>query len=206
MSRHANQPFPSAPFGLLLVEGGDERAVCEAVAGRSIWTGLTCWHGSGRNDLPALAALAASDPNFRFARSVGLVLDAEDNVAEAHTIASKAFAALGESGPPKHGQLSGSARPVGAFFAPDGVSPGCIETLCRQAVSNTSLSACVDALVVCAGSPHALQARADKGWLRAYLGMCADPGLRFHQALSQASGIDPAHAAFDPLRRFLQAL
>ena len=51
-----------------------------------------------------------------------------------------------------------------------------------------------------------LQARADKGWLRAYLGMTADPNLRFYQAFTAPDGIDPAHPAFDPLRAFLLAL
>ena len=49
-------------------------------------------------------------------------------------------------------------------------------------------------------------ARADKGWLRSYLGMTGDPSLRFHQAFTSPDGIDPAHAAFDGLRAFLRAL
>jgi hypothetical protein len=89
---------------------------------------------------------------------------------------------------------------------PDGASDGSIETLCRKAVRNASLAACVDALVSCAGSPHTNQARGDKGWIKAYLGMLPDPSLRFHQAFSSADGIDPTHAAFDSLRRFLLAL
>ena len=95
---------------------------------------------------------------------------------------------------------------LGAFLSPDGLANGCIETLCRKAVSDKELAACVDALVLCAGAPHSVQAHADKGRLRAYLGMCADPNLRFHQALVAASGINPTHEAFDPLRAFLRAL
>ncbi len=72
------------------------------------------------------------------------------------------------------------------------------------------LAACVDALVGCAKHPHAsqrnAQVAADKGWLKAYLSMLADPTLRFHQAFSAAGGIDPAHAAFDTLRSFLGEL
>lgn len=63
MSRRINPPFPSTPFGLLLVEGGDERGLCEAVAGPETWRGLVCWYGSGRSDLPFLAALAVRDPS-----------------------------------------------------------------------------------------------------------------------------------------------
>ena len=198
--------FPVAPFGLLLVEGGDERAVCEAVAGPATWSRLVCWNAQGRDQLVRLAAVAALDPNFQHARSVGVVLDMEDNGVVAHDIARRALAAFGGTLAPAHAVLQGSSPLLGAFLSPDGVANGCIETLCRKAVSDVKLAACVDALVVCAGAPHSVQAHADKGWLRAYLGMCADPNLRFHQALLASGGIDPAHAAFDSLRAFLQAL
>jgi hypothetical protein len=206
VSRRVNPSFPAAPFGLLLVEGGDERAVCEAVVSGTRWADLRCWYGSGRDDLPNLARLAALDPNSQYARAVGVVLDVEDDPARALALAASALAAFGASGAPVHGVLAGSPRPLGAFFAPDGTSPGSIETLCRQAIRDSRLATCVDALVACAGSPHALPARADKGWLRAYLGMLPDPNLRFHQAFSTADGIDPAHAVFEPLRRFLLAI
>ncbi len=133
MSARPNPPpMPAQPFGLLLVEGGDEEAVCKAVAGPATWAGLCAWNAQGRL--------------------------------------------------------------------------GAIETLCRRAVRNAALAACVDQLVTCAGTPHALQARADKGWLRAYLGMTADPNARFYHVFDASDGIDPAHPAFDPLRAFLRAL
>jgi hypothetical protein len=62
MSRHQNPAMPSAGFGLLLVEGGDELAVCKILAGAA-WSQLCCWKANGR-DLPNLARLARNDPNF----------------------------------------------------------------------------------------------------------------------------------------------
>lgn len=118
MSRRTNPPFPSAPFGLLLVEGGDERAVCEALVGAKEWAGLHCWYGSGRDDLPALAQLAAADPNARFARAVGVLLDVENDRERALAIAAATLAAFGATGAPTHGVLSGSPRPLGAFSHP----------------------------------------------------------------------------------------
>jgi hypothetical protein len=50
------------------------------------------------------------------------------------------------------------------------------------------------------------RAAEDKGWLRAYLGMLAEPDRRFHQALDHSHGIDPSHAAFAPLRDFVLRL
>lgn len=207
MSRRILPPFPVTGFGLLLVEGGDERGLCEAVAGPAVWQGLVCWYGSGRSDLPALAALAARDPSFGHARSVGLLLDLEDNPKDAYRLAEETLAAFGATAPPVHGLLAGNPRGLGAFLAPDGTTPGSIEHLCRLAVRNPALSACVDALVGCARPAHGTAALASKGWLNAYLAMCPDPKLRFHQAFDpKAGGIDPVHPVFDPLRNFLQSL
>ena len=208
MSRRNLPPFPSAPpFGLLLVEGGDERWLCEAVAGPSVWQGLVCWYGSGRSDLPFLAALAARDPSFVNARSVGVILDTEDDPKEAVRIAEETLGAFGLTAPLVHGVVTGGPRQLGAFLAPDGQTPGSIEHLCRKAVRNQKLSGCVDALIGCAQPPHSTAALAAKGWLNAYLAMGPDPRLRFHQAfIPEAGSIDPAHSVFDPLRNFLRSL
>jgi len=207
MSRHQNPPMPSVAFGLLLVEGGDELSVCRILAGPA-WSGLCGWKADGR-DLPNLARLARNDPNFGFARSVGVVLDIENSVADAESLANDTLAALGAGGPVEHGILSGSPR-LGAFLTPDGANPGAIETLCRQAVRDASLAACVGQLITCAGAPHAAhgnpQVAEDKGWLRAYLGMLPEPDLRFHQAFGHPQGIDARHAAFGSLRAFVLAL
>jgi hypothetical protein len=202
--------MPARPFGFLLVEGGDELGVCAAIAGASRWGDLLCWNAQGRDKLVRVAALALADPNFFWARSVGLVLDAEADPVEALGLASRTLAVFGATGSAVHGALTGEPRRMGAFLVPDGASPGCIETLCRRAVRDRALSSCVDALVACAGEPHAsqlnAQANADKGWLKAYLAMLANPALRFHQAFSATGGIDPMHAVFDPLRTFLAGL
>jgi hypothetical protein len=198
MTRRQNPPLPGSPFKLLLVEGGDERGVCQAIAGPAIWEGLTCRCADGRNDLVNLALSASLEPSFADVRSVGVVL--EDDLATSLALAASTLAVFGATTTLSHGAFSNGSPRLGFFLMPDGASPGAVETLCRRAVRNASLAACVDQLVTCAGAPHALQARADKGWLRAYLGMTADPNLRFHQAFAAPDGIDPMHAAFDPLR------
>jgi hypothetical protein len=110
MSRRQNPPMPGTAFGLLLVEGGDELAVCRIVAGQA-WNGLCGWKADGR-DLPNLARLARNDPNFGFVRSVGIVLDAENDVVAAQSLANDTLAALGATGPAVHGILGGSPRSV----------------------------------------------------------------------------------------------
>lgn len=208
MSRHQNPPMPSVGFGLLLVEGGDERAVCKVLAGTA-WNGLCCWKADGREDLQNLARLAKSDLNFEHARSVGLILDVEDSIGSAQILANETLAILGSTRSFVHGVLTGSPR-LGAFLSPDGVGPGSIETLCRQAVQDSALAVCVDQLVACAGTPHNThtnsRAAEDKGWLKAYLGMTSKPDLRFDQAFTHRQGIDATHMAFASLREFILAL
>jgi len=207
MSRRQNPPMPATEFGLLLVEGGDELAACRNLAGAA-WSGLCGWKADGR-DLPDLARLARNDANFRFVRAIGVVLDAENSIQEARELAAETLGVFGATGPVVHGALVGSPR-IGAFLTPDGARPGAIETLCRPAVRDARLAACVDQLIGCAGTPHAAhgnpQVAEDKGWLRAYLGMILPSDLRFHQAFEHAQGIDSAHEAFTPLRRFVLSL
>ena len=207
MSRRSNPSMPTAPFGLLLAEGGDEIAVCRALASTTGAT-LCCWNAGGR-DLPNLARLAISDPNYRHARSVGIILDIEADLASARQLAEETLGVFAITTPVAHGVFTSGSPRVGVFLSPDGITPGAIETLCRQAVHDSTLAACVDQLVTCAGAPHAqrMNARAaeDKGWLKAYLGMLPEPDLRFHQAFVPG-GIDANHTAFDSLRAFVRAL
>jgi hypothetical protein len=207
MTRRQNPTMPRSDFGFLLVEGGDESALCRNLAGAS--HSLCCWKVDGRDFVP-LAQLAKNDPNFRFARSIGVVLDVENDLAAARAIAQDALNVFGATESFVHGELTGSPR-MGTFLLPNDQDNGAIETLCRRAVRDQALATCTDALVACAGQPpHAanVNARAneDKGWLRAYLGMISPPDLRFHQALEHPQGIDLGHDAFAPLRAFVSAL
>jgi hypothetical protein len=206
MSRRPNPPLPHHSFGLLIVEGGDERALCEAVAGPGIWSSLFCWTASGRSDLKTLALLARLDPGFIHARSVGLVLDVEEDPREALRLAQETLAVFGHTAPVTHGAMTGQPLRLGAFLAPDGSTPGSIEILCRQAVREPKLASCVDALVQCAQPKFPTTALAAKGWLNAYLAMLSEQ-QRIHQAFDVLKGgLDASHAAFAPLRGFLHGL
>jgi len=116
MTRRDQPALPATSFGLLLVEGGDERAICQALTG-SAWASLCCRIAYGR-DLPTQARLARLDPNFSHARSVGVVLDVEHDVDGARRLASDTLIALGAATTLVHGELAGEPR-MGAFLSPD---------------------------------------------------------------------------------------
>jgi hypothetical protein len=207
MSPRETPSFPAKPFGLLLVEGGDEESLCKAVAETGVWAELCCWNARGRDSLRSLAGNAKRQPNFGYVRSVGLVLDTEGDPQAALKLAEQTLTQFGHNLPLVHGAVAGQPLRCGVFLSPDGQSAGSTEGLCRAAVRDLKVAACVDALVVCSTVPHPNKARADKAWLQAYLAMFPEPH-RFHDAFDPEKGnsIDPSHRAFDPLRSFLRSL
>jgi hypothetical protein len=150
--------------------------------------------------------LARLDPGFIHARSVGLVLDVEEDPREALRLAQETLAVFGHTVPVNHGVVTGQSLRLGAFLAPDGSTPGSIELLCKQAVREPKLASCVDALVQCAQPTFPTRALAAKGWLNAYLAMLPEQ-QRIHQAFDAVKGgFEASHAAFAPLRSFLHSL
>jgi hypothetical protein len=203
--KHTNAPIPaSSKCGLLLVEGGDERAVCRALVDQATWAKVHCWQASGREDLPPLGALAARDPNFANAQSIGILLDAEDDFLAAQALAIQTVTALGGTASVER-VFSGTPR-IGFFIAPELGVAGCIETLCKRAVRSAAISTCVDSLVACVAPAHVTVGQQDKAWLKAYSSMLDNPNLRFHQVFDDPQGIDPAHMVFDQLKKFLADL
>jgi hypothetical protein len=155
-----NTAIPTTGVAFLLVEGGDERQVCKFVGGDSCWVGLHCWDAGGREKLSSVAALAALDPSIASVRRIGVVLDMEDSPAETTKLRADIEAALASTG-----------KAVSFFVMPGGEKLGATETLCRKAVRNNAVAACVNALEQCTGLRGTTQARRDKGWLKAYLAM-----------------------------------
>jgi len=200
-----NPAFPPIPFALLLVEGGDERTVCGALVGSFEARGIHCWTAEGGSDLPRLAELASRDPNIGLARSVGVVIDAEDSAEIALKVAQTALRHFGLKTPIAHGTMSTGSPPVGAFILPDGYTPGCIETLIRRAAPDQTKADCVDQLFSCVGTPQTTTARRDKAWMIAYLALQPRP-LRFYEAFGNSGPIDVQHSCLDDLRTFLQRL
>jgi hypothetical protein len=206
MSARKQPSLPNKPFALLLVEGGDEEAVCSYVAGTH-WATITCLRANGRRKLlPEIALIASKDQNFHFARSVGVVLDAEESVPDSILLATETLKNVGLGVTATHGTILAGHPRLGAFIAPDGTSKGSIESLCKLSIKDPAHGSCVDALVTCAKPAHSTVARAAKGWLEAYLGMMAEPSTRLHQAFEASDGLDASALVFDPLRTFLQSL
>jgi hypothetical protein len=192
--------MPSAAFKLLLVEGGDEEAVCRWLTGKSLWTSFGCWVASSDSRLPAVAAAAALAPNFAFAESRAVILDAEGDLSRALDIADRTLTAMGGASP-GHGKVAGGPK-SGLFVSPDGVSLGSLETLCRAAATDVAAAKCTDAYEACV-KPLTLRAQQDKRWVAAYIAAVLGPRKYIADAID-AGLFD--RAPFSALQAFLAAL
>lgn len=196
MPRLDPKALPEGPFALVVVDGGDDRRLCETLA-PALWTTYKL-DGS-------LRALSVGT-GFERVTAVAVVTDAEaDPLASFETARS----ALVELEPTLADMVPGEVRQVGprrygVFVVPDAVTPGGLETLLRRAWTPTSADPCVDALFACVGPSATTAANRDKAWLKAWTATRRDPDGFPAQLIGK--GIDPAHPAFSDLRDFLRAL
>jgi len=202
LSKRARPEMPVAPFAFLLVEGGDEREICKWLIGDAAWPSYCCWPADGRDDIPVVAAIAARDPNFGAARSIGIVLDTESSIADAQAIAAKAFQAF-QLSLPGHALISTDTLKHGVFYSPDGTSFGAIENLCRSSAAHAKVAACVDSLERCVNDSNLLPALVSKRWVEAYIAFAGNPRHQLRHAVTEGL-FGPG--AFAELKAFLLAL
>ena len=161
----------------------------------------------GRERITADARAAAQDRHFPGVQRFGVVLDAEEDPADARKIGQEALTLLGCPHPIEHGHvLTVGTERWGLFLLPDGTSKGALETLLRaSAPANAPWVACANAWEACTNVSR-IAAQRDKAWLRV-AGM-AWPDLRkgWLQMLGAAGGLDLRALQLAPLRAFLRAL
>lgn len=201
--RTPKQPLLPSTRTVLLVEGDDEVRVVSAVDPHK--PDRVVRDARGQSNLRNEADALSRDPQFPALRSVGLLLDAEDDPATATALARQALRLLGCPVDTHHAQVHEDAgRRWGFFLFPDGASPGALESLLRRAIDPTAPSAvCATAWAACAAAPRPNVAQADKAWLR--VAAAAWPKVRegWPQLLGQPGGILLSHPTLTPLRDFL---
>lgn len=170
----------------LLVEGADEwRVLRRLQAGEEF---VIC-SANGRDKMLKDAETASRSQYFQQLTGVGLVLDAEGDVAGALDLAHRVITAM--NGPPslEHGVIqTANGKRWGIFLLPDGTTPGALETLIRRDAPPVKGAACADAWEQCVGLASSAAER-DKAWLR--VASAAWPKVRegWPQMLDQPDGI-----------------
>ena len=138
--------------------------------------------------------------------AIGVLRDADNSASQAlHSIASS-LNNLGLPVPSAHGTFSGTSPAIGIFILPDGTNPGAIEDLCWQAVENSPAARCSAAYMECLQASNALASNNhSKTLVHTYLSSREDPSATVGVGALQGSW-PLNHAAFDPLKAFLQQL
>lgn len=196
---------PPGATTAVFVEGGDEERLCRALLGaRADAVFWMTFDGPTPQNIRDRVQAAQGEPNWPGIRRIGIVIDAEERFADAQVSVSVACTELGIPVPGTSGVVEAHATGrAGYYVLPDNAGLGALETLLRRTADPVA-AACVDALFRCTPNPGATAAQRDKAWLAAYLAArCGNP--RVDQAWGN-KGLDPAHAALDPLRAFLHAL
>ena len=198
---------------LLLVEGTDDRLFFQRILERRRQEGTQVLEYDGKDNLGnfLVNTLAPRLVSTDVVRVIGVTRDADDDFA-------RAFQSLGDSlqrtelpvpSAPltfADGTLFGSPIRVVTHIMPDNASPGDVDTLCLNAVSQLPAMPCVDRYFSCLRDIDHLPRQESKARLRAFLSANPDnPSLLIGQAI--AAGVIPWNSpAFNGIHQLLDML
>ena len=156
-----------------------------------------------RNDFGGFLGAFVRMPGFGTVKSVGVLIDAEDEPAGTCRSVINNIAKAGLSASPDAREFSHGTPRVGFFVIPDESSSGMIETLCLRSVEDDPALACVDEYFLCLESKSIPQPRnINKARTQAFLASRDRAGLLVGEA-AHAGYWNWDHISMLPLRQFL---
>lgn len=160
MSRRTRVCPPGATTALFVEGGDDERMVQALVSPAPIFT--LCFDGRTPERIAAIAGAAQNDPGWPGIRSVGVILDAEEDLSESWILCESVFQTLNLASPIGPGlvETTGAHR-VGGYLVPDNRARGASETLLLRGAAPAQI-ACIDAFFACTPNPGTTTAQRDK--------------------------------------------
>ena len=198
---------------LLLVEGADDDHFFRRIIERSEQEGIQVVQYNGKDNLGNFLSnvlvprLRSSD----VAKAIGVTRDADDNFAGAFQSIGGSLRIAGLPVPLEplvlaEGAFEDTTIQVAAFVMPDNSSPGDLETLCLDAVSQFQAMPCVESYFDCLQSIGHVRRQESKARLRSFLSANVDnPKLLIGQAIS-ADVIPWNSFSFAGIHKFLDLL
>ena len=123
--------------------------------------------------------------------ALGIVRDADDSPDRAFASVANALRSRQLRPPDRHGEYSEGAEPaVGVFIAPDGVSPGSMETLLVRSVEDEAEARCTEEYLECVAAVREAPwnaAKRDKAFAYSYLAVSVDPEERHSVGAAQGT-------------------
>ena len=193
---------------VLLVEDSEDARLLSALVRPSEGIQIVEMGGKGRLR-DALAVVLEHARKIGGLRAIGVVRDADDGADRAFQSVRDALQSKGLASPNRHGDYSEGDRPaVGVFITPDGISPGCLESLCVRSVSEVPEARCAEEYLQCVAKVRHAEwtaARRAKAFVHAYQAASADPGNQLNVGVAQGTW-DRDSPVFGPLRAFVEQL
>ncbi|MGH7597070.1 MAG: DUF3226 domain-containing protein [bacterium] len=191
----------------LLVEGKDAEIFFKALLRKINLSGIQVQDFGGKDELKGFLKALRNAPNFaRQVVSLGIVRDAETDPKAAFQSVCSALRNADLTEPPRPIAQAGENPKISVLIIPNAMTPGMLETLCLEAVTEDPAMACVREYFECVQLKKGLlPSNMFKARLHVYLASCSKPGLRLGEAAD--AGYWPwDNPIFDPLKQFLYAL
>jgi hypothetical protein len=200
-------PTPITYTKLLIVEGRTAFEFFKALLRRlDLLDQIEIRNLGGNQELSDFLELLRMTPGFAAVTSLGIVRDAEKDVAGAFRSVTDALRRAGLSVPDRALVKAIGYPTVSVFILPNCASSGMLETLCLQSIGNDPAIRCIDEYFKCLETEGVeLPANLTKARTHAFLASRPRPDLLVGQA-AHAGYWRWENEAFDPLKEFLNAL
>lgn len=199
-------PTPLAKPGLLVAEGRACEFFLRAVTDYLDLGGFfDVVDYGGINDLRTFMQGLVVDSGFSNVKALGVVRDAETSANGAVSSVAGALVAADLPSVASHAAIVHGSPRVGVFILPDGTSSGNLETLCADAVASPARMPCVEAFIDCLDGAGLPVKNTHKARVYAYISASDHPDVNLGIAVRQGE-FDIAHAAFNPIRQFVERL
>lgn len=192
---------PRGATTAIFVEGGDDERMVQRLVG-TVPVFFQCFDGRTPRNVADRTAAAQRDPGWPNIERVGVILDAEESLADSWALAQSVFRTLGLTMPTAPGVIERSGTwTVGGYLVPDNQERGASESLLMRTAGPQVLQ-CIDAFFQCTPNPGTTQAQRDKSRAQA-LAAATVAGGRPDALWAHVAITDPALAT---LRAFLDQL
>lgn len=188
----------------LVVEGNDQFNFFTAFVAHLSLTHVQIQNSGGVSELRAFLAAIAAEPEFdEQVERLGIVRDAETNADGAFASVRHSLRNAGLPTPERPGELAEGRPAVRVLILPGGGRTGMLETLVCESFARDPVDRCIDEFFECVG--EASIKNLDKARAFAYLATAPEPRHSVGVAALRGQW-DLDHAAFEPVRRFLEEL